>query len=367
VPGSSTRSAVRVRLSVVSPRPTRTTIAFASAARRYWIGVFPVVQHEIRRLRRCARDIPDPVLRSLALDAQRRKWACLEGAAAFAVFTPRRQRARVTRLLVDLQGVFDYADTLMEQPNKLPAENARQLHRACVAALDPDLPHHDYYQHHARRNDGGYLTGLTDACRASIRELPSYAGVAQIVLGHAQRVVFYQSDINLATTSDYPRLAQWAKDEGSSQLNWWEFGAACGSSLAIFAQLAAATDPALTPSKVDEIDSLYWPWAEALHILLDSLIDRAEDRATGQPNLLDHYSSQDEMTERLGLLASETAKRAHEVAPHHRLILAGMVALYLSDEQAWTAFARPATERVLEATGTFAKPALLILRARRLV
>ncbi len=248
----------------------------------------------------------------------------------------------------------------------MPAENARQLHRACVAALQPGLPHHDYYQHHARREDGGYLAGLTDACRASIRQLPSYADVAQIVVGHAQRVVFYQSDINLATASDYPRLAQWAKDEGSGLLNWWEIGAACGSSLAIFAQLAAATDPALTPSEVDAIDALYWPWAEALHILLDSLIDRAEDRATGQPNLLDHYASQEEMTERLGLLASETAERAREVAPHHRLILAGMVALYLSDEQAWTAFARPATERILEATGTFAKPALLVLRARRL-
>lgn len=351
----------------MSPPPFARTAAFASAARRYWFGVFPLVQCEIRRLRRCARDIPDPVLRSLALDAQRRKWACLEGAAAFAAFTPRRQRARLTRLLVDLQGVFDYADTLMEQPNEMPAENARQLHRACVAALQPGLPHHDYYQHHARREDGGYLAGLTDACRASVSELPSYAGVAQIVLGHAQRVVFYQSDINLATTRDYPRLAQWAKDEGSGfGLKWWEIGAACGSSLAIFAQLAAATDPALTSSEVDAIDSLYWPWAEALHILLDSLIDRAEDHATGQPNLLDHYASQGEMTERLGLLASETAERALSVAPHHRLILAGMVALYLSDEQAWTAFARPATERILEATGTFAKPALFVLRARRL-
>jgi tetraprenyl-beta-curcumene synthase len=342
-------------------------LTFASAARRYWFRVFPVVQSEIRRLRRCARDIPDPVLRSLALDAQRRKWACLEGAAAFATFAPRRQRAQVTRLLVDLQGIFDYADTLMEQPSQTPAKNARQLHRACVAALQPHLPHHDYYQHHGHREDGGYLAGLTDVCRASIRQLPSYADVSQIVVGHAQRVVFYQSDINLATASDYPRLAEWARQEGSGQLNWWEIGAACGSSLAIFAQLAAATDPALTSNEVDAIDSLYWPWAEALHILLDSLIDRAEDRATGQPNLLDHYSSQEEMTERLGLLASETAKRAHEVAPHHRLILAGMVALYLSDEQAWTDFARPATERILEATGTFAKAALLMLRVRRRV
>jgi tetraprenyl-beta-curcumene synthase len=342
-------------------------MAFASAARRYWLGVFPVVRSEIRRLRQRAREIPDPVLRSLALDAQRRKWASLEGAAAFATFTPRKQRAAVVRLLVDLQGVFDYADTLMEQPSYDPAANARQLHQAFLTALQPDLPHRDYYQHHARREDGGYLADLADTCRTLIRELPSYPIVADAVMRHARRVVFYQSDINLATTDDYPRLARWASKQASgTELNWWEVGAACGSSLAVFAHIAAATDPALTSCEVDVIEALYWPWAEALHILLDSLIDRAEDRETNQPNLLDHYTSQAEMTERLGLLAGETVKRAREVAPHHRLILAGMVALYLSDEQAWIASARPASECVLAVTGTLARPALLLLRARRL-
>jgi tetraprenyl-beta-curcumene synthase len=346
---------------------TRTVIAFASAARSYWLGVFPVAQSEIRRLRRRATDIPDPKLRDLALDAQRRKWASLEGAAAFATFTPRKQRERVTRLLVNLQHVFDYADTLMEQPNDVQAANARQLHHAFVAALQPDLPHRDYYQHHTRSKDGGYLLELTDACRASVRELPSYPVVAKTIARHAGRVVFYQSDINLATAHDHHDLSLWARKQiAGTELKWWEIGAACGSSLAIFAHVTAAADPTLTPGEVDAIDALYWPWAEALHISLDSLIDRAEDRATEQPNLLDHYCSQKEMTERLGLLAHETSERARGVAPHHRLILAGMVALYLSDEQAWTAFARPATERILAATGVLAKPAMLMLRARRL-
>jgi tetraprenyl-beta-curcumene synthase len=344
-----------------------TAIAFVSAARRYWLGVFPVVHSEIRRLRQRAREIPDPVLRSLALEAQRRKWASLEGAAAFATFTPRKQRARVVRLLVDLQGVFDYADTLMEQPSDDPAANARQLHQAFLTALQPDLPHHDYYQHHARCEDGGYLTELADTCRTFIRELPSYPVVADAVMRHARRVVFYQSDINLATTNDYQHLVRWASKQASgTELNWWELGAACGSSLAIFAHIAAAADPALTPGEANAIEALYWPWAEALHILLDNLVDRAEDRETHQHNLLDHYTSQEEMTERLGMLAGETAKRAREVAPHHRLILAGMVALYLSDEQAWIASARPASELILATTGTLAKPALLLLRARRL-
>jgi tetraprenyl-beta-curcumene synthase len=342
-------------------------IAFASAARRYWLSVFPVVRSEIYRLRQRARDIPDPVLRSLALDAQRHKWACLEGAAAFATFAARKRRGAITRLLVDLQCVFDYADTLMEQPSNVPAANAYQLHQACVAALQPDLPHSDYYQHHAHREDGGYLVQLADACRTSIQELPSYPVVAEVLVRHAMRVVHYQSEINLATAHDHPRLTRWAsKQVAGAELKWWEVGAACGSSLAIFAHIAAAADPTLTPSEVDAIDALYWPWAEGLHILLDSLIDRAEDRETNQPNLLDHYASQAEMTERLGLLASETAKRARRVAPHHQLILAGMVALYLSDEQAWTDSARPASELVLAATGPLVRPALVLLRARRL-
>lgn len=343
-----------------------TVIAFASATHRYWFGVFPIIQSELRRLRKRARRIPDPVLRALALGAHKDKWACLEGAAAFATFVARRQRASVARLLIDLQALLDYADTLMEQPSIAPAANARQLHNAFLMALQLDLPDLDYYQHHSRKEDGGYLLGLVERCRASIRALPSYSVVADVVGGHARRMIFYQSEVNLATTRDYPAFVRWAGGQpAGAMLRWWEIGAACGSSLAVFALIAAASDPDLTRGEVDAIDALYWPWAESLHILLDSLIDRDEDRETDQNNLLDHYSSQEEMTERLKLLARETTERARGVAPHHRLLLAGMVALYLSDDQAWTAFARPATEQILTATGAPTKPALLLLRARR--
>jgi tetraprenyl-beta-curcumene synthase len=339
---------------------------FASASRRYWLGVFPVVQREIRRLKRSAGSIPDPSLRTLALDAQDRKWANLEGAAAFAVFTPRLGRYSLARLLVDLQGIFDYADTLMEQPSRAPASNARRLHDACIAALQSDAPHADYYEYHSRRDDGGYLVSLIERCRAAVCALPSYGLVAETVTRHTCRVVFYQSRVNLATASDHPALARWAsKQPTGSQLRWWELGAACGSSLAIFAHLAAATDPNLTWREVEAIEALYWPWAEALHILLDNLIDQAEDHATDQHNLIDYYASQDEMVERLDLLAREMVKRTAAVPPHHRLILAAMVALYLSDEQAWIPSARPASERILDAIGTFARPALLLLRVRR--
>lgn len=344
-----------------------TACSFVSASCRYWLGVFPVAQHEIRRLKRSAECIPDPSLRALALDAQDRKWPNLEGAAAFAIFAPRLGRYALARLFVDLQGILDYADTLMEQPSRAPTSNARRLHDACVAALQYDAPHSDYYEYHPRYDDGGYLVSLVERCRAAVRALPAYGLVAETVTRHTCRVVFYQSRINLATAGDHPALVRWAsKQPTGSQLRWWELGAACGSSLAIFAHLSAAADPSLTRRDIEAIEALYWPWAEALHILLDSLIDRAEDHATDQRNLTDYYTCQDEMIERLHLLAHETARRAEAVPPHHRMILAAMVALYLSDEQAWIPSARPASERILEATGTLARPALLLLRLRRL-
>jgi tetraprenyl-beta-curcumene synthase len=342
---------------------------FFAAAQRYWIGTYPTIREEIRYLKHHAEGIPDPTLRRLALDTQDSKWGDLEGAAAFAAFVPRRHRACVARLLVTLQSIYDYADTLMEQPNHDPSANAIVLHSAILAAIKPGEPHADYYAHHTTDDDNGYLKLLVDRCRAAIEQLPAYPLVAEAAHTNTQRIVDYQTHINHEHQDGHPSFAYWAEGKTPTGvgLNWWEMGAACGSSLALLALLAAAADPTLTSSRARAVEETYWPWANALHTLLDNLIDRLEDEETHQHNLIDHYTSRAEMTDRLGLLASETVERANNAAPHHRLILAGMVALYLSDEQAWTVAARPASERVLAATGTLAKPALFLLHARRIV
>jgi tetraprenyl-beta-curcumene synthase len=341
--------------------------AFALAAGRYWLAVLPVARRELRCLRRQAIEIPDPTLRPLALAVYESDWASLEGVAAFAAFARPDQRATVVRLLVRLQSIYQYTDALMEQPSSDPAANARQLHTAILVALQPDRPHIDYYQHHTHDDDGGYLARQVDRCRALLTELPSYTMVAEAVLGQAKRIVFYQSHINLAGERDHPALVRWAALEAPSttKQRWWELAAASGSSLATLALLSAAADPHLTKPRAAAIEALYWPWMGALHTLLDSLIDRAEDAATGQHNLLDHYSSKEEMAERMELLAIEAVRRARAVGVEHRLILAGMTSLYLSDPNAWLPYARDTTERILAALGGLAKPAMLVLRARR--
>jgi tetraprenyl-beta-curcumene synthase len=343
-------------------------VAFASAARRYWLGVFPVVRREIRRLRERAEEIPDPVLRRLALAAQTGKWNNLEGAAAFAAFAPRGERAAVARLLVGLQSIYDYADTLMEQPCERPGANARQLHLAILVALSPDSRHPDYYAYNAHHEDGGYLVELVDTCRAAIGKLPSAVRLAEAIQRNAQRIVVYQSRIILASQQDHPALTRWAGEEAppGTDLRWWETGAACGSSMALFSLVAEAARAGLGGDHATKIEEVYWPWVGSLHTLLDSLIDRGEDAATGQHNLLDHYASVEEMAARMQALAAEAVRRTSAAGIEHSLILAGATSVCLSDKRAWLPDARVTTERVLATVGGLTTPAMLVLRARRL-
>jgi tetraprenyl-beta-curcumene synthase len=342
-------------------------VAFVSAARSYWINVFPVVRREQHRLRIEASRIPDPTLRRLALETQVAKWSNLEGAAVFAAFVAPADRCAVARLLVGYQAAFDYADTLMEQPSDAPAANARQLHTALLAILEPGRPQPDYYRHHACDRDGGYLTRLVDDCRAVVAELPAYPPLAATVIESAQRGVEYQCRISLSTEQDHPALSQWATQATHHRsLRWWEIWASCGSSLDTLALLAAAADPATNDRDAQAIDALYWPWAGALHGLLDCLVDHADDAAHCQPNLLDRYASSHETAERMGFLAAEVVRLAPLVGIGHSVVLAGMACQYIADPQAWVPAARPAAESILDALGEWATPTMLVLRTRRL-
>lgn len=339
------------------------------AAACYWCEVVPLACAELRTLRVRARAIPDPVLRSLALESYSRDWVSLEGAAAFAAFAPPGRRAELVRLLIALQSIYQYADALMEQPCREPDLNARLLHSSIPMALSPASPQLDYYACSPRHKDGGYLVDLVDRVRVTLAQLPSYESVAERVSAHAQRIVFYQSAVNLADRENYPALAHWgrANEPRGARLRWWELAAAAGSSLNVLALLSSAAVPHLSQERVGEIESLYWPWVGGLHTLLDSLIDREEDATRSQHNLLEHYACGEEMAVRMERLAIHARARADAVGVEHALILAGVIGLYLSDRRAWLPGVRSTSERVLGTLGGMSAPVMMMLRTRRLM
>ena len=350
-----------------TPNSASLTQGFVLAAERYWLQVYPLVRCELARWRRHASQIPDPALRAIALEVQRSKRGNLEGAAAFAAFAPPARRASVIRASVSLQAIYDYADTLTEQPHDDPVANTRQLHLALAFALhEPGTQHGAYYAHRSACDDNNYLRDLVDSCRAALVNLPSYGITRELIRRNIERIIRYQTLIDRPSA-----FAAWATDEtpAHADLRWWETGAACGSSLAIFALIAAAADPHLQPSEAISIECAYFPWIGALHTLLDSLIDRSDDLATGQHSLIGHYSSAHTIAARMRFIAHEATRRALALPGGlgHALILAGMASQYLSSPAALRPDARPARDGITNTIGALTTPTMAVFTARTLI
>jgi tetraprenyl-beta-curcumene synthase len=344
--------------------------ALAGAARSYWLGVFPDACREVRGWRARAQEIPDPTLRRLALQAHGEKRGNLEGAAAFAAFAAPAGRHAAVRAVVAYQTMFDYLDNLSEEPSEDPIANGRRLNQALLTAIAPGEPHHDYYAHRRRGEDGGYLHALIATCRTALTALPSFATIAGLARQATERVATYQSLNHGDGDGRHDSFERWARDsgQGHSRLRWWETGAAAGSTLDLFALIAAAADPALDPRVARTLGAAYFPWVGALHSLLDSLADRAEDHATGRRGLIDYYDSPDEAADRIATIATEAMSQVSELpgGRGHTLIVAAMTSFYLCDlSMSSSPHARLAMPAVVEAMGRLARPTMLILSARR--
>jgi tetraprenyl-beta-curcumene synthase len=345
---------------------------FATAARRYWLGVFPAARSTQRRLLARAEAIPDPLLRADALASHRDKGSNSEGLAALAVLAPPRSRAALARSLVAYQLMLDYLDGVSERPTPDPLANGLRLHRAFEVALDPDAPQVDYYYDAPAGDDGGYLLELIETCRAPLGGLPSYEAVrgpllrqARLccesqALNHALRFVALDDEIDEWTAQT---VAQAGIEPG---FEWWELiAAAAASSLCIGALLALAATSGASEADARQVESAYFPWASGLNALLDSLVDLDED-PEGASHLR-RYQSHEQAAERLGAIASGARQRVSELPDGrlHEAILAAMGALYLIHEEAWRPGREPISLAVYGALGPLARPSLAVHLLRR--
>jgi tetraprenyl-beta-curcumene synthase len=357
-------------MATTAGRRLRLMVAFADAALHYWITVFPLVRRETRRWTKRAEEIPDPVLRRIALETQRAERGNYEGAGAFATFVPLRRRATVVHAVVAYQLAYDYADSLAEMPAADSVANGRALHEALHAALSPDTPHPDYYRHHDHRDDGGYLVELVDACRASVASLPSHATITPHLSRVVARMIEYQALIHCGEASPSD-LAAWARSHAPphSGLRWWEAAAACASSLVVFALIAASTQPAMTDHEATAIERAYVPWIGGLHVLLDSLVDWPSDLAAGHHSLIAHYASCTDMAFSMGTMADAAVYSARSLPrpKQHEMLLAAMAGLYLARRTALMPYASETTDQILRSLGDLAWPVMRVHRARHLL
>jgi tetraprenyl-beta-curcumene synthase len=347
-----------------------TAIALTRATPVYWGSVYPRVRGEVERQRRRAAAIPQARLRFLALSVLDSKRSNIDGAAGFAVFAPRVRRGAVIRAQVAFQSLYDYLDTLTEQPHPDPVLNSRRLHSALTAALDPYAQGGAWRAQPLLGDDGGYVQGTVERCQAALRALPGYPAVRESASRMGAQIVDYQSFNVADAPGPQAQFARWATEmtPPGCGLRWWETAASAGSSLGLFALIAMAAAPEASSAEALAVERAYFPWVGALHSLLDSLIDLTEDRASRQRALIENYTDAGETASRLRLLAQESRRRAAAL-PHsdrHLAVLAAMASLYLNERDANRPYARGARREVLAVLGAPAASAMLVARLRRL-
>lgn len=295
--------------------------------------VFPAVDAELGRWRvRAAGENRELVKQARASIRDKRFHA--QGGSIYALAEGNFNRDLV-RLIVALQTISDYLDNLCDRAGCLDRGAFRRLHESMPAAVDPARGLADFYDQYPYRGDGGYLEALVRECRDVVRTLPAYDTVRPDIT----RLVGLYSDLQVYKHTHVadrePLLTGWFESHRCRHpdLYWWEFAAATGSTLGMFALFAAASRSELTAAEAAQISAAYFPWVAGLHILLDYFIDQEEDRRGGDLNFIRYYRDRRQCEDRLLVFARRALESVSGLPrPHfHRTVVKGLLALYLSD------------------------------------
>lgn len=302
---------------------------------RVYRHILPDVDGQLRSWTELAGGIPDPELRKQALASiESKRFHCQGGAVYAAANLP--QKHVLIPLIVALQTISDYLDNLCDRSTSLDPVDFRQLHQSMLDAVNPTAVLKDYYEYRSEKDDGGYLHKLVKTCQSCICMLPSY----HLVQASVEMLVGYYCDLQVHKhirhdLREGELLAWWErhKEAYEREIGWNEFAAAAGSTLGMFMLFLAASDKDLTPAAVRQIREAYFPYVCGLHILLDYLIDQEEDRVGGDLNFCNYYGSTEETERRIAEFARRARLRVMELpdASFHRMIIEGLLALYLSD------------------------------------
>lgn len=304
---------------------------------RFYRYVLPDVRQQLGQWRGAASAIPDAELRKQALASLSSKQFHCEGGAVYAACALASRHVTVP-LITAFQTISDYLDNLCDRSVSLSGDNFRLLHQSMLDAVDPSARQTNYYALNPQQEDGGYLSRLVQTCQTCLCLLPSYERVKPLVV----RLVGLYCDLQVYKHIHPDRreaaLNSWWEQHQAEypDLLWQEFAAATGSTLGVFMLFLAAAKPDLPDGEPERIVDAYFPSIAGVHILLDYLIDQEEDVEGGDLNFCAFYDSPVQAAERIGAIVDKARSGAGQLAEprFHKMIVEGLLALYLSDPKA---------------------------------
>jgi tetraprenyl-beta-curcumene synthase len=352
------------------PLSARQIWSLCAAAGRELLWGLRKVSRETHDWGRRARAIPDTTLRIDALGSLASKRASTDGAALFWTLCKQRNTGLLC-LLVTYETMADFLDSVSERGAHVGMKNGTQLHLALWQALDLGAPISDYYRYHPWRDDGGYLLAMLHACRKGCAQLPSYGCVRPLLIRAATLTQVLGLNHEPDPALRDPALEAWVKlqFDMDHELAWFELTAAASAWLTVLALLALAAGDECDGNRIAEAYAAYLPWISMIGTMLDSYVDAKEDLRNGDHCYLAHYPDVELAVERVSGLVHRAATQASALpgGTRHAVIVACMVAMYLSKDSAQAPEMRADTRRLVDSAGSLAKLLLPVLRLWRIV
>lgn len=325
------------------------------------------VSREVDTWRRRASTVPDAQIREEALCSIDHKRDNAEGAGLFWTLTDQPNK-RLLRLLATYQTIWDFLDNVSERGAAAGEANGHQLHLALTEALDPHAPISDYYRHHLWKQDGDYLRALVEACRECCAALPSYQDVHALMRLGVARCSIQRLNHDLYPAHRDAALKRWASRElpGQRSMSWFELTAAA-SAFTPHPLLAMAAEPWDRKNSAAEVYDAYFPWVSLAIAMLDSYADQSEDAVSGSHSYIAHYHDDKVAIRRLCEIVDRALREVRDLRNgcRHTIIVACMIGMYLSKDDARAPEMRNHTRRVAQASGRLTRCLLPILRAWR--
>ncbi len=301
---------------------------------RFLVVVIPYASKRLAEIRDDAATIPDPALREQALASIDGKAYHVQGGSILATFLRAQAARRYVEIVAPLETIYDYLDNLCDRLEGVPEHAYATLHEALLDAVDPNRPLGDYYRDGPKLDDGGYLLRLVRQCRDGLARLPAFDAVRDRLIEVATFYAELQSYKHLPPQQREEACQRWYERNSARfpGMQWWEFAAACGSSLPVFAMLFVASRRNPRAADVGATFHAYFPYVSAVHILLDYFIDQAEDREHHELNFVAAYPGLAAATERMRALIQQAARRVSALADgeYHGFLLNAMCLFYLT-------------------------------------
>lgn len=334
----------------------------ASVWLEYWTQVLPAAAAELTRWERRALQIPDRQRRRQALGSLgAKRWNAL-GVTMFATGRG-RYRTAALRYILTLQLIYDHVDTISEASAGGPARDTSALHSALIDAVTPESAGGAFDALHADAVDGGYLGALVAEAQRQLAALPAHPAATPALVRQASEIAAVQRHKHGPHEERQRALRAWAAARGN---DWVESGAAGCSPLTLHACAALGACPASTRADVRRTEEALRPGA-ALDALLDSYVDEADDRRTGELNWLTLYRAPGLREARLLDLIDRAldAVRALPERSLHECVLHSMIGYYLSDPAASVPARTHRSARLLRHAGPLSEVAAQMLSLRR--